>query len=299
MATTNRADLAKQMFVEAKYVFLDIMRTMKKEDWKQVATVMKSTKKQEDYDTVGNLKPAHIKAEEGSVEYGTIQSVNSTTVVNRTIANGFAVTMEAKEDEQKGVINRAKMSELGRTMMSEREEEFASIVDTTSSAIGADGVAYAATNHPLQNSPLVNSNLITGEFGIDKYEAGFQAFYDWKSHYGQKYPTRADKMLANRKREVEIAAMLQSQLRPFEESNTKNTTYQIKTMFNLYIEELPVYLIDSSIPSFIMQRRKNMTMAFDYDKRSTFNFYFNVHERYRFAIINPGFGWVKIDGEAA
>lgn len=297
MATTRRSDLANQMYDEAKAVFKKNMKDMPVQEWKGIVTaVEKSTKMEEFYDTVGNLKPASVKAEEEAITYGKIKSVNRTTVKNVTYGNGFSVSMEAKEDERKGVINEAKMNELGRTMHMLREDNCADIFDTVKTSIGADGVAFASNSHPLQDTALVNDNLIEKAFTISVYEEAVQQFREWKNHYGQKFYTKPDKVACHTNREVYIMQMLQSTLRPFEESNTINGTYKLKFAFNQYIEKLPLHMIDTSIKSFIMQRRKNITTEYDYDKRSTFNWYFNIHERYRFAIINPGFGFITIDG---
>ena len=93
--------------------------------------------------------------------------------------------------------------------------------------------------------------------------------------------------------------MLQSALHPFEESNTKNTIPQLRTIFSSYINANKVHILDESIDSAIMQKRKGLTSGYDYDERETFNFYFNVHERYKAAMINPGFGFVTITGVTA
>jgi hypothetical protein len=94
--------------------------------------------------------------------------------------------------------------------------------------------------------------------------------------------------------------MLQSALKPFETSitNTKNTIPQLKPIFSSYLNTNKVHIIDESIDSAIMQKRKGITSEYDYDNRDTFNWYFNIHERYKAAMINPGFGFVTITGVA-
>lgn len=299
---TKRADIARAMYLGTKEVFMDNLKKQPTEQWKSYATEKKSDKKEETYDSVGNLKPAAVKPEGDAIEYGKIQEAYKTTVVNETVANGFSVTMEAEEDEKWGVIPEVKVSELARTMISKRELAVAEVWDNVTTAVGADGVPYASNIHPLLNDPTKrNDNLIEDTFDIDSYQDGVKRFNHWLNHYGDKFFTTPSAILAHRDRQTNIFAMLQSTLLPFEASitNTKNTIPQLKTIFSSYIAELPVHILDEGIDSAIFQRRKKITDGYYYDVKDTFNFYYNTHERYKAAMINPGFGFVTITGVAA
>lgn len=299
---TKRADIARAMYLGTKEVFMDNLKKQPTEQWKSYATEKKSDKKEETYDSVGNLKPAQVKPEGDAVEYGKIQEAYKTTVVNETIANGFSVTMEAEEDEKWGVIPEVKVSELARTMISKRELAVADVWDNVTTAVGADGTAYASHTHPLLNSGIAhNSNLVEDTFDIDSYQDGVKKFNHWLNHYGDKFFTTPSAILAHRDRQTKIFAMLQSTLLPFEASitNTKNTIPQLKTIFSSYIAELPVHILDEGIDSAIFQRRKKIADGYYYDVKDTFNFYYNTHERYKAAMINPGFGFVTITGATA
>ena len=294
--TTRREDIARAMYVGTKEVFMKNLKNAPEQEWKSACSMKTSDKAQETYDTIGNLKPAHEKEEEGSVEYGKIEQAYRTTIVNKTYANGLKVSMEAKEDEQWGVIPEAKVNELVRTITQLRERNVAEVWDGTSSDTGGDGVALASASHPLLHSASVNSNLMSGALDFTNYDSAVQMFNDWKSHWGEVFHTSADKILLHRNYQTKFQALLQSNLVPFESSNTKNTIPQLKAVFNRYIEELPFYMLDSTIDTAVMQKRKGLVSEYDYDKRDTFNFYFNVHERYRAGMINPGYGFVKVTG---
>ena len=297
---TYREDIARAMYLEAKEVFMDNLKKQPTEQWKSYATVKDSNKKEEVYDSVGNLKPADIKAEGEAVVYGDIKEAYKTTVVNETVANGFAVTMEAQEDEQWGVIPEVKVNELVRTMISKKEQAVAAVWDNVTTAVGADGVAYASEGHVLVNDAVKkNNNIVKDVFDIDSYQEAVKRFNHWLNHYGDKFFTTPSAILAHRDRQTEIFAMLQSSLVPFENTNTKNTIPQLKTIFSSYINDLQVHILDESIDSAIFQKRKGLKDGYDYDVRDTFNFYYNVHERYKAAMINPGFGFVTITGEVA
>ena len=296
---TTRSDIAKAMYIGTKEVFMKNLKKQPTEQWKAYATVKNSDKMEETYDSVGNLKPADIKAEGDPVIYGDIKEAYRTTVRNETIANGFAVTMEAQEDEKWGIVPEVKVNELVRTMISKKEQAVAKVWDDVTTAIAADGAAYASHVHPLVNSGIAhNDNLVADTFDIDSYEEAVKKFNHWRNHYGDKFFTNPSAILAHRDRQTYIFAMLQSQLKPFEASitNTKNTIPQLKTIFSNYINTLQVHILDESVDSAIFQKRKGLKDEYDYDNRSTFNFYYNVHERYKAAMINPGFGFVTITG---
>jgi hypothetical protein len=295
----SRADIARAMYIGTKEVFMKNLEKQPTEEWKAYATIKTSNKMEETYDSVGNLKPADVKPEGDPVSYGKIEQGYVTTVKNETVANGFSVTMEAKEDEQWGIVPEVKVNELIRTMISRKEQAVASVWDNTTTAVGADGVPYASHTHPLLNDAVKkNDNLIEKVFDINSYQEAIQKFNHWYNHYGDLFFTRPDAILAHRDRQTYIFAMLQSALHPFEQSNTKNTIPQLKTIFSSYTDANKVHILDTSIDSAILQKRKGLTSGYDYDERDTFNFYFNVHERYKAAMINPGFGFVTITGVA-
>ena len=295
---TTRSDIARAMYLGTKEVFMENLKKQPEEQWKSYATVKSSNLMEEVYDSVGNLKPAEIKAEGAAVVYGEITEAHKTTVKNETVANGFSVTMEAQEDEQWGIVPETKVSELARTMISKREQAVADVWDNVTTEVGADGVAYASDAHPLLEGGGTNSNLVSKVFDIDSYQEAVKKFNHWKNHYSDKFFTTPSAILAHRDRQTEIFAMLQSSLVPFENTNTKNTIPQLKTIFSSYISELQVHILDETIDSAIFQRRKGLKDGYHYDEKETFNFYYNVHERYKAAMINPGFGFVTITGEA-
>lgn len=205
--------------------------------------------------------------------------------------------MEAEEDETWGIVDAGKTSELARTMLQMRERSVAAAWDGVLTTVGGDGVMQASNVHPtLHGGGAVNDNLIEAVFSTTSYQDACNRFNHWVNHSGEQFDTMPTQLLAHRDRQTEILAMLNSQNVAFELSNTKNTIAQLKPTFNRYINAVRVHIIDEMIASVVFQRRKNLTTDYDYDKRSTFNWFFNIHERYVCGVINPGFGFVTIKG---
>ena len=89
--STRRSDLANAMFVGILDVWTGVMKKPKQEEWKQFMTIKKSDKKQEDYLTVGNLKPAHEKVEGAPVEYGKITETDLVVSVDSSLETPVTV----------------------------------------------------------------------------------------------------------------------------------------------------------------------------------------------------------------
>lgn len=302
MAGTRKADIAKAMYIGSKEIFKKNLEARTEQEWKAYMTVKTSDSSEEKYETVGNLKPAKEKLEGAPIEYGKITDGRTTTIVNKTWANGFEVSMESKEDDKWKLIADAKSSELVRTIIDLKEENCAEVWNNVATNISADGKAYASDDHPLLNTAgAVNVNIGTGV--IDNSAGGFatwdnmvKMFRDVKNHYGKKFMTKPTSALMNVSRQTTVMALLQSQLKPFEASNTKNTIPVLKLIFGSFLDDLMVHFLDETIDSAVIQVRKGIVTDYDYDARSTFNFYFNIHERYNCGMINEGYGFITCTG---
>lgn len=291
----NRADISRAMFVGHAEYFFKIFDKPRREEYKLCSTPKKSTKDQEKYQTLGNMGPAEIKDEEHPVNYDGITEGFETIVRNETIAKGFKTTMEVTEDEQYGIVDKVKTKELARKMHLKRERSVAGVWDGVFTDVGADGVASCAVNHPLLNSAKVNNNRYVADVGAptpDRIIAMSNMFNSIYDQAGEPMDTEATDILVHRNYEALVASILQSANKALEQSNTKNTIPSLRLVTNKYIAQLPWFLLDRMIDSVIFQRRKGLTPEYDYDKRSTFNWYFNTHERYKAAIIHPGYGFV-------
>jgi hypothetical protein len=177
-----------------------------------------------------------------------------------------------------------------------REKNVAAVVDGVFTAISADGKAYAANDHPLDTSKTatVNDNLMAAsKITPDNVITGCNMFNSIYDYAGSLFDTSATAILAHSNKEAEVSAVLMSNLKSNELSNTKNTVPKLKAIFGRYINLHYWHLLDENIDSFIFQRRTGLVPMSDQDKISTLNFYWAMVERYRAAQINPGFGHVS------
>lgn len=292
----TRADIARYLSDKITESFYDNLKVQRKEEYKEFTTPKKSTKDEEIYASVGNLSPAEEKIEGGPLHYDTMKEMFFTTVINKTYDRGFSATWEATEDDPEKILQRVKTGGMIRAMISKREQNAAAVVDGVFTATGADGVAYAAANHPLDTTKtaLVNNNLMTaGKINADNVIAGCNMFNSIYDYAGSKMDTSASSILAHANKQSDVNAVLMSNLKAGELSNTKNTVPNLKAKFGRYINLHYWHLLDDEIDSFILQRRTGLVPMSDQDKISTLNFYWAMVERYRAAQINPGFGHVS------
>lgn len=291
-----RSDRARYLSDKITELFTEFLKKPRKEEWKEYMTVKKSTKDEEKYDSIGTISAAEEKAEGGDFHYEQVKQMYQTTVINKTYDRGFYDTMEAVEDDPEKVISKINMGGLMRAMIVKREKNCAAVVDGVFTATGADGVAYAANNHPLDTTKtaLVNNNLMSaGAITPDNVIAGCNMFNSIYDYAGNMFDTEATAILAHKNRAATVNAVLQSNLKALESSNTTNTVPMLKAKFGKYINQWYWHLIDENLDSFIFQSRRGLQELSERDRIKNGNYYWNMNERYRAAQINPGFGHVS------
>jgi phage major head subunit gpT-like protein len=293
---STRADIARYLSDKITESFTENLKKQRKEEYKEFFTPKKSTKDEEIYASIGNLLAAEEKVEGGALHYDTLTEMYFTTVINKTYDRGFSATWEEVEDDPDKIIQKARTGGMIRAMISKREKLAAAVVDGVFTSTSADGKVYAANDHPLDTTKtaLVNDNLMTASaITPDNVITGCNMFNTIYDYAGNLLDTSATAILAHSNKQATVNAVLMSNLKASELSNTKNTVPMLKAKFGRYINANYWHLMDENIDSFIMQRRTGLVPFSDQDKISTLNFYWAMVERYRMAQINPGYGHVS------
>jgi hypothetical protein len=294
---STRADIARYLSDKITESFHDNLKKQRKEEYKDFFTPKASDKDEEIYGSYGNLLQAEEKIEGGPLHYDTNKEMYFTTVINKTYDRGYMETWERCEDNPDKVIKNANTALMIRGMISKREKNAAAVVDGVFTNVGADGVTYASNSHPLDTSktPLVNDNLMAaGAITPDNVIAGcnmFNHIYDYAGNLMDD--TKATTILAHGDQQARVNAVLMSNLKAQELSNTKNTVPMLKAKFGRYINLYYWHLLDENIDSFIFQRRTGLIPFHEQDKINTLNYYWAMVERYRCAQINCSYGHVS------
>lgn len=296
MATTYKSDIANFLLLGIKEVWKRNLQTQKKIEYTNYCTTKTSDKDKEYYDTVGNISPAQVISESNPFPYNKIKQAYRVTVQNEKVGNGFQVSLEATQDDLYGVISDANAEGLRRTMITKKEQAVAAIWDGVFTNTGGDAVASAYASHPLVNSALYNDNLATGGLSPDNVIAANNKFNHIKDQAGALMDTEGTKLFAHKDKMAVVMAILESALKAQELSNTKNTVPMLKPVFSRYTNANYWHIIDETIDSVILQQRMGLKADMEQDKINTKDYFFSVYERYKAAIINPGYGHVSSAG---
>ena len=289
----NSTDLNKEMYVGHMEVWKKNLEAPKKESWKDYATVIPSTKMEETYETLGNLPAAKVTAPGASITYGTVQDGYETTVKNEKVTNGFSIDLETYEDDQYGVVDAFKVQDLHSTMITIKEKAVAAIWNGVFTTTGSDGVYQASATHPLKGSSAKNDNLATSSLITpDAIIAADNKFNAIHKHNGDIFDTNATAILAHKDKGALIKSILESTNTALQQSNTKNTVPSLKVILSKYLSAAPWHLLDEAISSVILQTRSGLKTNSEFDAKDTLVWYFNCWERYKAALIHPGFGFV-------
>jgi hypothetical protein len=192
--------------------------------------------------------------------------------------------------------------ELVKKMTLAKEQEVAAAYNGAFAATGGDGVYILSASHPLKNSSLLNDNLATGALSFDNLVAAKNKFNHIYDQAGQLFDTYPTHIVIHPDKFYTLAAILESVLKPFELSNTKNTVgskYALQIIQNKRIDMdtstgvSKWFLLDKTIQGAgcILLKRQGMKMS-SYQDDKTKDYRADVYERYITQFVAPGYGIV-------
>jgi hypothetical protein len=296
LATTYQSDISRFLIAGIKEVWKRNLQAQRETYYDKCSSKKTSNKAAEYYDTVGNISPASFVAENSALPYNKIKQGYRVTATNKKAVNGIEISCEANDDDLTGSIDEAKVGGLMRTMIALKEEEVAAQWNTVFTATGGDGVAPAHASHPLINSVLLNNNATTGTITPDNVITAANLFNDIYDQAGKLFDTEATQILAHKNQMARIMAVLESSLKAYELSNTKNTVPTLKPVLSKYLSKTYWHLRDETIDSVILQERQGMEHNVEKDAILNYVWRANFIERYCSSIINPGYGFVSSTG---
>lgn len=299
---TIRGDLGNLIIPGSFEVFKKALGNVQETDWPLLVQERTSVRAQEYFDTVGNLTPAQAKAEGDEIVYDRFDYNFRTTLTPTTKAKGVSATVEAFEDDLYGTMDRVFGPELVKKMLIAKEEEVAAAYNGAFAATGGDGVYILSASHPLKNSVLLNDNLATGALSFDNIVAAKNKFNHIYDQAGSLYDTYPTHIVIHPDKFYTLAAILESILRPFELSNTKNTVqskYSLQVIQNKRIDMnvstgvSKWFLLDKAQDGAgcIHLKRQGMKMS-SYQDDKTKDYRADVYERYITQFVAPGYGIV-------
>jgi len=301
MATYGN-DLGNLIIPGSYEIFKKALGDVQQVEWTMLVQERSTVRAQEYFDTVGNLSPAEAKAEGDAITYDKFQYNFRTTLTPTTKAKGVSASVEAFEDDLYGVMDKVFGGELVKKMILAKEQEVAAAYNGAFAAIGGDGFAILSASHTLKNSVLVNDNLATGALSFDNIVAAKNKFNHIYDQAGQLFDTYPTHIVIHPDKFYILASILESVLKPFELSNTKNTVeskYALQIIQNRRIDMNTStgvskwFLLDKTIQGAgcIHLKRQGMKMS-SYQDDTTKDYRADVYERYITQFVAPGYGIV-------
>ena len=296
MSTTYSGDVSRLLILGIKEIMKRLLQTQRETYFDKCSSKKTSNKLAEYYETIGNISAAQIVAENGEIPYNTIKQGYRTTVTNVKVANGFSVSIETNDDDLTGAIDEAKVGGLMRTMIAKKEKIVAAVWNTVQTTTGADGVYLASASHPLINSASLNNNLGSGAINPDNVVTMCNMANDIMDQAGELFDTEFTQILAHKNQMAKILAVLESSLKAYELSNTKNTVPVLKPVFNKYLSKTLWHVRDETIDSVVYQERKGIENNVERDATYNYKWLVNLIERYAASCINNGYGFATSTG---
>lgn len=284
MAYTMTTDISRMIVAGQKEIFMKNFDQFPIE-YTGFTTDKKATKKSETYDSMGNLQAAQEKLEGGSIAYGKVEQAYQTTITNKTISNGYAVTLEATKYDLYSVVNSVKAKELARTMREYEEASAVVHIDNAATTALADGATLATNSRPLFNVPgTFNDTLTTGGLTPDNPKTAFQMFSQFKNHQGGPMKSVPNRLITSSYNMLTVEEIFGSTLKAYELSNTSNKLPKIKAVYSTYMSSSTAWFLeDSNFDHILFQWFMKTVFDSDEDKINTKNLYLNA-----IAIYNTG-----------
>lgn len=268
MAGTRVSDIQSMTEAGVDMVFNRAAKMPRRKYYPQIVTEITQKKKVGNYHTIGNIGPAEEKIEADIIVFDKIQENYETNITSTTKSKGVEASMESLEYDLENVVNATFGTPLLRVMQTYKERVCANLYNHAFTTTGADGQYQIDSDHPLQNSALVNDNLATGALTPDNLVLAKQMFNSIYDQAGDFFDTEPTILLIHPNKLHTALAILESSLVAFELSNTKNVTQEdmpIRIVTNKYLDYSstgvsPWFLIDGTLDDAgaILQKKRGL-----------------------------------------
>ena len=221
-----RSNLSNLMKVDLDGVFFEAWKNQPYQlILNTIFDVITSDKKEEKFQTVAGFGIAPVKAEGADLAEKTFREAYQTTLTHKTLGYYFGVSMEAKQDEQYGVIPRAPKAcakSMDYTINYYMSKIFGYATSSTAGANGldfsssVDGSALLATSHALAESggTCGNKPSTDADLSATTIWAGVDKFYEFLDDAGKPIVVSPRYLLVPHQTQKVARELLESELFP-------------------------------------------------------------------------------------
>jgi len=218
-----RANLSNLMKVDLDEVLFEAWKSLPYQNiLNTLFDVMSSDKKEEKYQTVAGFGLSVIKDEGEDLTEKTFREAYQTTFTHKTLGFYTSVSMEARQDEQYGVIQRApramaKSTDATLNYYMARPFGYAtSTTDGKDFISTGDGKALLATDHPLAETGGTCSNKPStdADLSLTTLWAGVDKFYEFLDDAGKPIVNTPKYLVVPHQSQQVALELLKSDKRP-------------------------------------------------------------------------------------
>lgn len=243
---------------------------------------------------------APVKAEGAAMAYDNAQEAYTSRYVHETIVLGFALTEEAMEDNLYASLGARYTKALARAMAHTKQVKAASILNTGfTTAIGGDGAALFATNHPLVGGGTNANRPTTGaDLNETSLENAVIQISQWTDERGLLIAARPLKMIVPPQLMFVAKRLLGTDGRVGTADNDLNALKDMGAIpqgytTNHYLTDPNAWFLKTDVPNGMKHfRRVAMKTGTDGDF-DTGNMRYKARERYSFGFSDPLGMWAS------
>lgn len=287
----SRAQLQKQL-IPGLHALFGMEYRRYPEQHRDIYDVMSSSRSFEEEVKLSGFGPASEKDEGTGIDYDNAQEVWTARYTHVTIAQGFALTEEAFEDNLYDSLAPRYTKALARSMAYTKQVRAAELLNTGFTVYqSGDGVFLFSASHPLVNGG-VNSNLGTADLNETSLEDACITISKWVDERGLLLAAMPMKLIVPTDLQFVACRILDNPNRPETADRDINALYQKGKIpggysINNWLTDTDAWFLKTDVPDGMkMFVRAGLKKSSDVDF-DTGNMKYKARERYSFGVSDP------------
>ena len=288
----SRAQLAKELEPGLNALFgMEYARYENQHS--EIFTTESSDRAFEEEVMLSGFGSAPNKSEGSAISYDEANEAYTARYNHETIALAFSITEEAIEDNLYDRLGSRYTKALARSMAHTKQVKAAAVLNNAFTAVGGDGKALCATDHPLTSGgSFANEPSVAADLNETSLEDALISIAGFVDERGMKVALRGMKLIIPRQLQFVAERLMVSNLRV---GTADNDTNAIRSMgllpdgytVNDFLTDPDAWFVKTDAPrGFVHFERTPLStnMEADFD---TGNMRFKSRERYSFGYSDP------------
>ena len=288
----SRAQLAKELEPGLNALFgMEYARYENQHS--EIFTTESSDRAFEEEVMLSGFGSAPNKSEGSAISYDEANEAYTARYNHETIALAFSITEEAIEDNLYDRLGSRYTKALARSMAHTKQVKAAAVLNNAFTALGGDGKALCATDHPLTSGgSFANEPSVAADLNETSLEDALISIAGFVDERGMKVALRGMKLIIPRQLQFVAERLMVSNLRV---GTADNDTNAIRSMgllpdgytVNDFLTDPDAWFVKTDAPrGFVHFERTPLStnMEADFD---TGNMRFKSRERYSFGYSDP------------